>query len=527
MKKQRRNHSQEFKREAVALVLEHGYSCAAAGRRLGVSGGLIGRWKRNLEVDDVEAIPGKGKRTAEQQQIHELETENHRLQMEKEIPENPRGQKMTKDKMDRPPILLPIMTACAIVLVFFGGFGAWAALAPLDSAAIAPGRVTVAGNRKTVQHLEGGIIEQLLVKEGDELEADQVLIRLDDTQPRARLELLRGRHDTLRTREARLVAERDKSDAIAFPASLTSRQEESAVSELIAGERSVFDARRRAIQGRADIFRKRIVQLGKEIASLDAQVVAERVQIELIDEERIAVQGLVEKGIMDKTRLLALMRTAAALEGSRGKYEGLIARAEQRVGETELQIIDLENAMLNDVVSELHDVQAQLIDVGERLKAAKDVLERTEIRAPQAGVVVGLNVHTQAGVIAPGQHLLDILPSDDTLVIEAEVAPNDIDVVKVGLAAQIRLTAFKQRNTPLLEGHVTRVSADSFTHEHNGATYFLARVTIDPAEREKLNGGDLYPGMPAEVMVVTGEQTAFEYILTPVTDSFRRAFRED
>jgi len=527
MKKQRRNHSEEFKREAVALVVEHGYSCAGAGRGLGVSGALIGRWKRDLEDNGAEAFPGKGKRTAEQQHIHALETENLRLRTENDVPKNPRGQEMTKDQMDRPPVLLPIVTAGVIVLVFFGGFGAWAALAPLDSAAIAPGRVTVAGNRKTVQHLEGGIIEQLLVKEGDELEAGQVLIRLDDTQPRARLELLRGRHDTLRTREARLVAERDKSDAIAFPASLTSRQEESAVSELIAGERSVFDARRRAIQGRADIFRKRIVQLGKEIASLEAQVVSERRQLELIDEERIAVQGMVEQGLMPKTRLLALKRTEAALEGSRGKYAGLIARAEQRIGETELQIIDLENTMVNDVVSELHDVQAQLTDVGERLKAAKNVLQRTEIRAPQAGVVVGLNVHTETGVISPGQRLLDIIPKDATLVIEAEVNPNDIDIVKVGLEAQVRLTAFKQRSTPLLQGHVTRVSADSFTHEHNGTTYFLARISIDPEEREKLNGGDLYPGMAAEVMVVTGEQTAVEYILGPLTNSFRRAFRED
>ncbi len=434
---------------------------------------------------------------------------------------------MTNDQLERPPVLLPIVTACAIVFVFIGGFGAWAALAPLDSAAIALGHVTVAGNRKTVQHLEGGIIDQLLIKEGDELEANQILIRLDDTQPRATMELLRGRHDTLRAREARLIAERDKSDTIAFPASLTSRQEKTAVAELIAGERSVFEVRRRAMQGRADIFGKRIVQLHKEISSLEAQVVSERRQLELIEEERDAVQGLVEKGIMDRTRLLALERAAAASEGTRGKHEGLIARSEQRIGETELEIIDLDNAMLNDVVSELHDVQAQLIDVGERLKAAKDVLERTVIRAPQAGVVVGLNVHTEAGVIGPGQRLLEIVPKNDTLVVEAEVNPNDIDVVRVGLRAQVRLTAFKQRTTPLLEGRVTRVSADTFTHEHSGAAYYLTRVTIDPAELEKLDGGDLYPGMAAEVMVVTGEQTAMEYILTPLTNSFRRAFRED
>ncbi len=421
----------------------------------------------------------------------------------------------------------PIMAAMVVILVFCGGLGAWAALAPLDSAAIALGRVTVAGNRKTVQHLEGGIIDELRVKEGDELEKGKVLIRLDDTQARAQLELHRIRHDTLLAREARLLAERDDAGAIAFPASLTSRQHQTAVEKLLAGERAVFAARRRAMQGRIDIFRKRIVQLGKEIMSLEAQVAAEREQLGLIEEELDSVGKLVDKGLMDKTRLLALKRAAAELKGSRGEHQGLIARAQQRIGETELQIIDLENSTMNQVVSELSDVQGDLVDVRERLKAAKDVLARTEIRAPQAGLVVGLNVHTESGVVAPGQRLLDIVPKDDVLVVEAEVDPNDIDVVRVGLSAQVRLTAFKQRSTPPLEGGVTRVSADSFTHEHTGATYFLVRIAIDPMESEKLDGGELYPGMPAEVMIVTGEQTALEYMLAPIRDSFRRAFRED
>jgi len=299
------------------------------------------------------------------------------------------------------------------------------------------------------------------------------------------------------------------------------------VAKLVAGEQTVFKARRRAIQGRIDIFRKRIVQLGKEIASLEAQVDAEIEQLELVAEEHDSVDSLVTKGLMDKPRLLALKRAAARLEGSRGEHQGLIARAEQRIGETELQIIDLENSSLNEAVSALREVQSQLVESGQRLRAAEDVLARTEIRAPQAGVVVGLNVHTETGVIAPGQHLLDILPKDDILVIEAEVDPIDIDVVRVGLSARVRMTAFKQRNTPPLEGEVTRISADSFTHERTGATYFLARVTIGPEERDKLDGGRLYPGMPAEVMIVTGKQTAFDYFLTPVTESFHRAFRED
>jgi len=428
---------------------------------------------------------------------------------------------------ERPSVRRPILIAIIIVLVFFCGIGTWAAFAPLDSAAIAPGKVTVASNRKTVQHLEGGIIRELRVKEGDALEAGQVIIRLDDTQTRANLELLSSRQDTLLAREARLIAERDGAAAIEFPPSLMSRRGEAAVAKLLAGEQAVFAARRRAIQGRVDIFRKRIVQLGEEIGSLEAQVDAEDRQLALVAEEQDSVATLVSKGLMDKTRLLSLKRAAARLEGSRGEHQGLIARAEQRIGETELQIIDLENSSLNEAVSTLREVQSQLVESGQRLRAAEDILARTEIRAPQTGVVMGLNVHTETGVIAPGQRLLDILPKDDTLVIEAEINPNDIDVVRVGLTAQVRLTAFKQRNTPPLEGEVTRVSADSFTHERTGATYFLARITIDPAERDKVDGGELYPGMPAEVMIVTGKQTAFEYFLTPVTDSFRRAFRED
>ena len=221
------------------------------------------------------------------------------------------------------------------------------------------------------------------------------------------------------------------------------------------------------------------------------------------------------------------VQTSIENKGDRGDHLNLMAKTRQRIGETELEIIDLKNKVLNQVVSGLRDTQAELLDVRERLKAAEDILVRTDIRAPQAGVVMGLNVHTEMGVISPGQHLLDIVPEDDTLVIEAQVTPNDIDVVHVGLPAQVRLTAFKQRDTPLLDGKLTRISADSFTDERSGASYFLARVAIDTAEISKLDGRELYPGMGAEVMIKTGKRTTMDYILAPLTDSLRRAFRED
>jgi HlyD family secretion protein/epimerase transport system membrane fusion protein len=397
----------------------------------------------------------------------------------------------------------------------------------LDSAALAPGRVTVASNRKTVQHLEGGIVKELLVKEGDAVSGDQVLIQLDDTQARARLDLLYSRYDKLLATEARLTAEQASAAEIVFPESLTSRRHQSQVARILDAEKALFEARQRSTEGRIHIFHKRIAQHNKEISGLEAQVAAEDEQLLVIEDERASFEVLFKKGVVGKARLLRLKREAAKLKGERAEHLSMITQARQRIGETELEIIDLKNSMLNQVVGDLRDTQAELVDVSERLKAAEDILVRTDIRAPQAGVVMGLNVHTEAGVIAPGQRLLDIVPEDDTLVIEAQVAPNDIDVVYAGLPSQVRLTAFKQRNTPLLDGNLTRVSADSFTDERSGASYFLARVTIDAAELKKLDGRELYPGMGAEVMIKTGKRTTMDYILAPLTDSLRRAFRED
>jgi len=428
---------------------------------------------------------------------------------------------------DRPPIGRPLLAAAIIILFFFGGLVTWAALAPLDSAALAPGRVTVANNRKTVQHLEGGIVKELLVKEGDTVDGDQVLIQLDDTQARARLDLLHSRRDKLIATEARLMAEQASAAEIVFPLSLTYRRYEPQVAKILEAEKALFEARKRSTEGRIHIFRKRIAQLKKEIAGLTAQVASKDEQLAVIEDERASFEILFKRGVVGKSRLLRLRREAADLKGERADHLSLMAKARQRIGETELEIIDLKNSVLNQVVGDLRNIQSELLDVRERLKAAEDIMLRTDIRAPQAGVVMGLNVHTETGVIAPGQHLLEIVPEDDTLVIEAQVAPNDIDVVHAGLPAQVRLTAFKQRDTPLLDAELTRVSADSFTDERSGASYFLARVTIDAPELRKLDGRELYPGMGAEVMINTGARTVMDYILAPLTNSLRRAFRED
>jgi HlyD family type I secretion membrane fusion protein len=420
------------------------------------------------------------------------------------------------------------VAALVVIAVFFGGLGSWAALAPLDSAALASARVTVAGNRKTVQHLEGGIVGELRVREGDRVAPGQLLLALDDTQARATLDQLRARYDNLLAREARLLAERSGGAAaiIRFPPLLRERADDPHVANAIAGERSIFEARQAFLMGRERILKQRVVQLKKEIEGLQAQVAAETTQLRLVRDEQDAIETLFEKGMVDKPRLLAAQRAEAQLEGSRGEHSALIARAEQRIGEAELEIIDLSNRFLNEVVQDLAETQADLTDLSQRLKAAEDVLARTEVRAPVGGTIVGLEVHTVGGVVAPGQTILDIVPLEERLELEVQVDPNDIDVVHVGLAAQVMLTAYNQRTTPTLDGRVTRVSADSFSDPRSGRTYFLARVAVEPAERDRVQGVDLYPGMPAEVFIPTGRRTALDYLLAPITQSLGRAFRE-
>lgn len=427
---------------------------------------------------------------------------------------------------DLPPVSKAIKLAALIVLLFFGVIGGWAALAPLDSAAIAPGRVIVDTNRKVVQHFEGGIVREILVREGDFVSQGQTLIRLDETRADAAEGRLRDRADTLLAMRARLLAERDRHESVSYPDEIAQRIGKRNVAEAIAGQNGLFESRRAALDGKRSILRQRIGQLGNEIDGLKAQVAGEERQLALIAEEVAAIGELVEKGLAPKSRLLELQRRAAAIEGSQGEHRGAIAQTERRIGETKLQILDLDNAFAAEVAEGLNAVEAEFADIGERLRVAKDVMNRVEIVAPQSGVVVGLKVHTVGAVIAPGSEVLQIVPQNDALVIEARLDPNDIDVVIPGLRAEVRLTAFKRRETLPLEGVVSTVSADVLTDERSGAAYYLARIAIDAADNPSLAETRLYPGMPAEVAIVTGRSTPLTYLLSPLRDSFHLAFRE-
>lgn len=427
----------------------------------------------------------------------------------------------------RPESGVAILIGAAAITVFIGGFAAWATLAPLASAAVAPGRVTAESNRKTVQHLEGGIVRDILVREGDRVEQGQVLLRLDNSQSGTTLDLLQGQFDAMKAAEARLAAERDGLDRIEFPQWLQARRTETAVAAILVGQERIFASRQATQRGQSEILEQRVRQLEAEITAYRAQVASQEEQAALIREEVKAVESLVNRGLERKTRLLALQRQAASLAGNRGELLGQIARAEQAIGEAKLQAADLVNARLNEVAVELRDTQNKIAELEERMQLARDVNRRLEIAAPQAGRIVSMRFVTPGGVIRPGEPVLDIVPEGDVLVIDARVAPTDIDVVRVGLPADVVLTAYKRRTTPILRGNVIYVSADSLIDEEHEAPYYEARIEI---EREQLTGletVELYPGMPAEVMIVTGERTPFAYLVGPLRDSFRRAFREE
>jgi HlyD family type I secretion membrane fusion protein len=428
---------------------------------------------------------------------------------------------------DDPPVGRSLLAGFVLTVVGFGGFCAWAALAPLSSAAMAPGTVTADTNRKTVQHLDGGVVGEILVRDGDHVEAGQVLMRLDDLETRSTVTLLEGQRRAYAAQEARLLAEQRRADRLVFPASLANLRGDPDMAEILTGQERIFDSRRASLHGRITVTHQRIAQYEAQIGALEAQLASGRGQLELIREELVGVQELADKGLERKPRLLALKRQAVDLEGEQGEYANRIAQAREAIAESELEIIRMEADDQREVASDLRDVQMRMAEVKEKLSAAQVRQGRREVTAPEAGTVVHLRYFSTGAVVSPGGPILDLVPRDDRLVIEARVRPTDIDVVHVGLPARVIFNAFKMRTTPQLEGTVALVSADAMTDERTGVPYYTARILVDAKELDKLGKRQLQPGMPAETMIVTGERTMLEYLLQPINDTFRTAFREE
>ena len=420
----------------------------------------------------------------------------------------------------------PALIAIACLVLGLLAFGAWAGIAPISGAIVAQGSFAASGENKIVQHLEGGIINAILVKEGDVVKPGQTLMRLDDTAARAqlrRLELNRYRQLAM---QARLDAERRSKDEITFPKSLTAALDDPEVREISEGQEYEFQARQAAVASEIDVLNQRIAAIEQEISGVNFQHVAAVSQLTFIERELTGKQTLYDKGLTDLPTLLALKRAEAKLTGEGGQATAEIGRAKERIAETRSQIIHLKHARIEKAAEDLRDVESELDDVQERIKAASDVLTRTEIKAPVRGIVVKLAHHTSGGVISAGQEILELLPVDEELLVEAYIRPVDIDAIHNGNTAQLRLTALNQRITPMIPGRVVYISADTIEGKRPDEIFYVSRIKIDKQAAKKLASFKPTPGMPVEVYIDTGKRTFFEYLAKPVSDSVSRAFRE-
>jgi epimerase transport system membrane fusion protein len=417
-----------------------------------------------------------------------------------------------------------------LIVAVFGGLGGWAALAPLSSAAHAPGQVTVENYRKIIQHLEGGIVESIRVRDGDWVEKGQVLVTLSDTQTRAQLEVLRGQYLITQAREARLVALRDDQPHIVYPPELLEARGDSRAAEAMRVQSQTFQARRQSLENEVHLYQEQIGQLRAKQRGLQAQKASRDKLMQSFESELHDYQALLKEGYSEKQTVRDLERKFADSEGQNGELQSSLAAVGLQISETQLKVLQLKKALQSEVIKELAEVQANLFELREKIHALEHTVERSVIKAPDNGKVLGLAVHTLGGIIAPGSRILEIVPQNEKLLVEAHVSPMDIDHVKIGQTAEVRFSVFKSKDLPRIDGKVLALSADSLIDEGGEhATYYLARVEVNPEGLEALARLDLelLPGMPAEVLIRTGKRTFLQYLADPLSDSFSRSFIED
>ncbi|KAB2656412.1 HlyD family type I secretion periplasmic adaptor subunit [Brucella tritici] len=425
----------------------------------------------------------------------------------------------------RSPLRGLIIAGLATIGVAFGGFFAWAYSANLGSAAVAMGTVIVDSKRKTISHLEGGILDRLLVQEGDVVKVGQPLLRLDDTKARSDLQSLESRRIGLIAKLARLRAEQSGEKEISFPEGFADGGENA--QNAIRAENIFFQKRLAQKLSKIDIQQKTIEQYTEQAKASTSQIAATDRQIELISDQRKAIASLVEKGFAQKSKLTEIDTRLSQLAGDRGEYAGDKAKAEQAKAGAEFALTGIESDLQSEIAGEITSSQVELSDVQERIVAAKDVMRRVEVRSPQDGIVANIRLRTPGGVIAPGEAIMDIVPENEPLVVEMKISPRDIDSISVGAGAQIRLTAYNQRSMAPLDGKLTYIAADQSLDEKTDTAFFVARAEITPASLAANPTARLYPGMPAEIIIVHKERRAIDYLVSPITDSLNRAFRED
>jgi HlyD family secretion protein len=419
-----------------------------------------------------------------------------------------------------------LLGGVVIALLLIVGIGGWATTTELSGAVIAPGSIVVDSNVKKVQHLTGGIVGELLVRDGQRVRAGEVVLRLDETITRANLAIVTKGLDEMTARQARLASERDQAEEVAFPATLLARANEPDVAAAIQSERKLFELRRNARLGQKSQLRERIGQLDEEVRGYTALQEAKAEEIELIQRELEGVRALWAKNLVQINRLISLEREAARLKGERAQSVAAIAQSRGKIGEIELQIIQIDQDLSSEVARELREVEGKIGEFIERKVAAEDQLKRVEIRAPQDGVVHQLAVHTVGGVVSASDPIMLIVPEADALSVEAKIWPQDIDQLHVGQSAGLRFSAFNQRTTPEINGVITRISADVSRDEKSALSYYTARIGISPEEIARLGDVRLVPGMPVETFMKTYDRTVLSYFIKPLEDQVMRAFRE-
>jgi HlyD family secretion protein len=419
-------------------------------------------------------------------------------------------------------------TGNLLVCGFVLGLGIWSAFAPLESAATAVGTVESESSRKTIQHLEGGIIKQIIVADGDIVRAGQALILLDDTKARAEVQSLRGQLWDATAREARLLAEQRGYDRVSFPTELEEEEKTNpSAATVVAAQQSIFETRQQVVQSQMAVIKDKRVQVEREIAGLKEQESAAARRSEIVREEVATVVYLVNKGLERRPRLLNLEREMAEIDGRRGEITAQISRAEQVIGESQTTLLKLENDRQNEIAQSLREAQNQIFQLRERLQAAADQLTRTEVKAPEDGVVTDLRIHTLGGIIGAGAPLMDLVPRHDRLIVSARVRPEDIDVVHPGLSADVQLLPYNQRRVPRLNGTVMQVSADRLLDKRTDQPYYATKIRVQDPRITETGRAQIIPGMPTQVFIKTGRGTVALYAIRPLLDSFSNAFHED
>ena len=433
---------------------------------------------------------------------------------------------MSGEKADRWSARGPIIGGFLGLLVLVGGFGAWAVLTHITGAVIAPGQVEVDQNRQVVQHPDGGVVSEILVKEGDPVAEGDLLIRLDPSELQSELAVVEGQLFEVLARRARFEAERDGAPALVFEPPLAN-SENPVAAELMEGQERLFEARLESAEAEKAQLSKRRDQIRDQIEGIRAQQAATAEQSRLIELELADQQSLLDRGLAQATRVLALQREKASLTGQAGELTASVAQAEGRITETEIEILRIETTRREDAITRLRDLQVNEIELSERRRALIERLDRLDIRAPVSGIVYGMQVFAPRSVIRPADPVLFLIPQDRPLIITTQVEPIHIDQIHPGQTVTVRFPALDQRRTPELMGRIILVSADAFQDEQSRMSFYRAQVELLPGEIERLPAEmTLLPGMPVEAFIRTGERTPFDYLVKPIADYFARAFRE-